>query len=319
MHSFWAACACRNEDIINRTVVSIQGLISVINRHYYGHIEGFRIKVPTIRNIYLNDSMQKQRKDFKLRGEYERRTIEMVHNVIGRTDFDKACTIQINPNIKYHFCNETLRGVFYENRWSLDNCRKHSLFVSQYQYPLKGFHHALEAVFILKKRYPDVHLYTTGRNILKKGIKERLLDTRYEKYIRKIIMDFHLENNVTFLGSLNESEMCARFCETHVFVSASSIENSPNSVGEAMLLGVPTVASDVGGVKNMLEHTKEGYVYQADAPYMLAYYIANIFDDDTLAKTISRNSREHAVRTHNKEDNYERIINIYHEIMTERG
>ena len=97
-------------------------------------------------------------------------------------------------------------------------------------------------------------------------------------------------------------------------MSASSIENSPNSVGEAMLLGVPTVTSDVGGVKNMLEHNKEGFIYQADAPYMLAYYVCRIFDEAQMVSEFSKNAKKHAQITHNREANLETMLNIYKEI-----
>ena len=54
---------------------------------------------------------------------------------------------------------------------------------------------------------------------------------------------------------------------------------SPNSVGEAMILGTPVVSSDVGGVKNMLTHNEEGFLYQHDAPYMLAFYVMELFEN----------------------------------------
>lgn len=93
-----------------------------------------------------------------------------------------------------------------------------------------------------------------------------------------MIRQYKLEKHVTFLGTLNPEDMCMAYINTHIFVSASSIENSPNSVGEAMILGVPTISSDVGGVKNMLVHEQEGYIYPFDEPYMLAYYIKKIFE-----------------------------------------
>ena len=71
--------------------------------------------------------------------------------------------------------------------------------------------------------------------------------------------------------------MCEQYLKANVFVLPSAIENSPNSLGEAMMLGTPTVVSDVGGVKNMIDHEKEGYVYQPDASYMIAYYAGRFF------------------------------------------
>lgn len=316
VHSFLAVTASQNVGMLDKVVISIQGLVSVIAKHFYGHIEGVRIKIPTFKNIYFKDSLVRQRRSFVARGKYERHCIEMVHHVIGRTDWDRACTTQINPEVNYHFCNETLRPLFYENQWKLGECEKHSLFVSQCQYPIKGLHHALEALSILVKRWPDVHLYTTGRDLLQDGIKKRVFDREYERYLRHQIKLFHLEKNVTFLGSLDEEQICERFCKTHVFVSPSSIENSSNSIGEAMILGVPVVAADVGGVKNLMVHEEEGYIYQSDASYMLAYYISKIFENDNLAENISKKGQAHAKQIHDKEKNLKTLLEIYSQIMS---
>ena len=81
-----------------------------------------------------------------------------------------------------------------------------------------------------------------------------------------------------------------------------------------MLLGVPTVASDVGGVKNMLTHGEEGFVYQADAPYMLAYYVKKIFADKDLQKEFSKKAKEHAKETHNIEKNINDVLKVYKKI-----
>lgn len=115
-------------------------------------------------------------------------------------------------------------------------------------------------------------------------------------------------------GFLDEKTMCEEFLRANVFVSPSSIENSPNSVGEAMLLGMPCVSSDVGGVKNLMEHGKEGFVYQADAPYMLAYYVCRIFEDEQLASLLGESAAKKAAATHDRAANTARLAEIYQEI-----
>ena len=95
---------------------------------------------------------------------------------------------------------------------------------------------------------------------------------------------------------------------------SSSIENSPNSLGEAMILGVPCVASDVGGVADLLKHKEEGFVYQTDARYMLAHYVCEIFAYDELALEFSAKARMHVIKTHNKEENTKSMMEIYREI-----
>ena len=146
--------------------------------------------------------------------------------------------------------------------------------MSQAATPIKGLHFMLRAMPEILKNYPDAHLYVAGNDLTKTdSIYGKLKISSFAKYIKRLITEYGLEEKVTFTGSLTEHQMKERFLKSNVFVSPSTIENSPNSLGEAMLLGVPCVSSDVGGVKNLMKHEEEGYVYQTDAPYMLAYYI----------------------------------------------
>lgn len=311
-HSLAMINACEKLGILDKVVINIQGLVSVISNHYNSNLPNKIVNRYTLRDIIKNNNINKQKKEFYKRGKFEVEAIKKCKHVIGRTDWDKACTTQINPNIKYHFCNETLRDSFYKNTWNINKCKKHSIFISQCTYPIKGVHFMLEAMPEILKKYPDAHIYTTGKNPLKLNtFIDKIKITSYQKYIGELIEKYNLQNNVTFLGSLNEEEMCNQFLKSHVFVSPSVIENSPNSVGEAMILGVPTVSSDVGGVKNMLVHDKEGFVYQHDAPYMLAHYVCEIFKNDELALKFSENAKVHANITHDREKNLNDMIGIY--------
>lgn len=86
-----------------------------------------------------------------------------------------------------------------------------------------------------------------------------------------------------------------------------------------MLLGCPVVSSNVGGIADMLDHGTEGFLYQSSAPYMLAWYISRIFDDDSLADKFSRTSRSHAARTHDRKLNLRTLMSIYDSIAAKRG
>lgn len=314
-HSYDAVNACVKLNLTDKVVINIQGMVSIYASHFMANMPYSSLSKRSFRDFIKGDSIKKSRDNFIKRGKYEIEAIKKVHHIIGRTDWDYACTNQINPDAKYHFCNETLRGSFYENKWSLENCKKHTIFVSQCNYPIKGFHMLLEAMPLILKFFPDAKIYTTGRNLLTQtDLKSKLGLTYYEIYLIKLIKKLGLEEHVVFMGGLNEEKMCKAFLDSHVFVSPSSIENSPNSVGEAMILGVPTISSDVGGVKNMLTHGVEGFVYQFDAPYMLAHYVCEIFRNDDLAKTFSQNARQHAASTHNRSENLKTVLEIYREI-----
>ncbi len=314
-HTLEMVNACESLNLLDKTVINIQGLTSIIAKHYYSGLPQKVINRYSFRDFLKRDNVKGQAKAFYKRGQNEIEALKKAKHVIGRTDWDKACTTQINPQLKYHFCGETLRDSFYENEWSLENCEKYSIFISQAQYPIKGFHHLLLAMPKILERFSKAHIYVTGKSPLEVSGVAKLKQTYYNKYLAKLIKDNDLGDKITFLGSLSEDEICKRFLKTHVFVSPSSIENSPNSVGEAMILGVPCVSSYVGGVASMLTHEKDGFLYQGDAPYMLAHYVCEIFSDDILVNNFSENAKNHARHTHDKDLNLTKLKNIYKEIL----
>lgn len=321
-HSFVAACILEKLGLIEHTVVSMQGLVSVIGKFHY--ITGLPPKVVyarTIaefffRSIYLN--IADAQRNMIRQGEKELLILQKNKNCIGRTNFDYACIRQINPHIKYFRCNETLREGFYNNRWNIQKCKKRTVFFSQSHYPVKGVHIFIEALAIIKRKYPDVQVRIVGKNIFeKKSIKDKLVNRSYQKYLRKLIIQYDLRDCIEWLGQQTEEEMIEQYCHSNVFVSASLIENSSNSIGEAMLLGMPIVASDVGGIKSLLEHNKEGILYQETAPYMLADGVIRIFENDDLACQLGENAYKRACITHDREENINNLLGVYKSIARE--
>ncbi|MDE7233229.1 MAG: glycosyl transferase 4, partial [Lachnospiraceae bacterium] len=105
-----------------RTLVGIQGIISAIAKVYMADLPVKVQRKSTFRDRVRKDSIRQQQKKFEKRGEYEIEALKRVGHIAGRTDFDRAETQKINPDAVYHFLNETLRGVFYRDRWNKNNC-----------------------------------------------------------------------------------------------------------------------------------------------------------------------------------------------------
>lgn len=314
-HSLVAAQAFGQPE---KTVVNIQGMTSFYWMHFNTGIPYKELKRFAISNVARGDLLQQAEK-LKKRGEFEIQTIRNVGHVIGRTDWDEACTKEINPDVNYHFCNESLRDSFYMGDWNIASCEKHSIFMSQAATPIKGIQFMLRAMPEILRAYPDAHLYVAGNDLTRTdSLYAKLKISSFARYIKNLISEYGLKDKVTFTGPLNEQQMKERFLKSNVFVSPSTIENSPNSLGEAMLLGVPCVSSDVGGVKNLLKHEEEGFVYQADAPYMLAYYVKRIFHDEELSKQLAKAAQNHAKITHNRENNLNCLLDIYGDICNGR-
>lgn len=302
-------------------IVSIQGLVSVCSRYYLAGISVLEVvKNITLRSIIKNDNMLQLKKQFKKRGEFEIEYIKKVKNVIGRTDWDFSHTKSINQDINYHFCNESLRKLFYTSpKWSVENCERQTIFLSQAHYSVKGLHQVLKALKFLIKEFPNIKIKVGGGNITKtEGVINLLKLTNYGLYIKRLIKDYKLSEHIVFLDSLSEKEMIAEYLKANVFICPSAIENSSNSIGEAQLLGVPTIAAYVGGTPNMIEHNKTGLLYRFEEVEMLAHYISNVFNDDGLASMLSKNGNEVALNRHDRIVNLEKLLSIYKEINNDK-
>ena len=279
--AFIRACGADN------ICVSIQGLVSVYYRYYYAGISSWDIlKNITVRDVIRWDTIFQQKRKFENRGELEKEYLKTVPHIIGRTSWDKAHLWAINPDAEYHFCNETLRPVFYQRKWEYDKCDKHTIFLSQAGYPIKGLHKVLEAMPLVLRHFPDARLRVAGQSIVDKPFYRM---SGYGKYIRLLINKLGLNDKITFLGTLSEEEMCEQYLRANVFICPSSIENSPNSLGEAQIMGVPHLAASVGGVPDMMKGNEE-CLYRFEEVEMLAEKICDVFsmsiyDEEQQIKT----------------------------------
>lgn len=304
--------ACKELNLGDRVVIHIQGLVSIYASH-------FTTGVP---ERYLNlecdgyPTIENQQQIFVQRGKMEITTIQCAKFVIGRTEWDESCIKLIAPEVRYKVCGELLRPGFYHHKekWSRLNCKKHSIFVSQATYPIKGFHFLIKALNYIVNIYPDVHVYVGGASIINESQRKI---SPYGKYLRELILENGLEKNITFLGLLNEEEMIQQYLTANVFVSPSTIENSSNSISEAMFLGAPVIASYVGGTPSLIRHNVDGVLYQCDAVYMLAASICKIFEDKEFADTISYAAIQTASERHDRHNIAENLWAIYKEVSNE--
>lgn len=299
-------------------VVSVQGLVSVYSKYFYAGISFIDIiKNITLRNLIKNDSVFNLKNQFEKRGQLEREYLKTTNHIIGRTNWDYAHAKSLNRIVNYHFCNESLRLCFYSGRkWSIEKRVPQTIFLSQATSPIKGLHQVLKAVILLKPYFPNLSVRVAGSSIVKQETLADLIKlSGYGKYILSIIKKGNLENNIVFLGNLSEEQMAEEYSKANVFICPSSIENSPNSVGEAQIVGVPLVASYVGGMSNMVEDGCTGLLYRFEEVEMLAENIRKIFTDDELAKTLSENGIQVAEKRHHLNVNLKQTIHIYKSII----
>ena len=309
-HALALVNAAEKEGMLSRMAASIQGLCCRIAPHYTDGLPTSALRSRTLRDIMRHDSILTQQAQYAQRGELEIEALRKLTHVIGRTDWDQANALNINPNITYHHCDETLRDVFYTDQWAYSRCRKHRIFASSCAYPVKGFHILLEALTIVRQQYPDTEIAVTGRSFLAGDIKSLARQNGYEKYLRHLVKRNRLDGAVHFLGHLSAQDMKQAYLDANVFVLCSTMENSPNALGEAMLLGLPCVAAEVGGVSSLIG-SQEGILCAPVNLAAMAEGICRVFSMENQAEAMGAAARTRARKTHDPEQNMKDLMDIY--------
>lgn len=120
---------------------------------------------------------------------------------------------------------------------------------------------------------------------------------------------------VTFTGPVDAPTLAGFLLKANVFVCPSWIENSSNSIAEAMLMGTPCVASFTGGLTTTLTHRETALMYPPGDSALLAAAAGRIFDDDALALRLTSAAKSVALRRHEPQGIVTRQLEIYQAVM----
>lgn len=292
------------------TVISIQGLLGPYStaRHFFGPLSPMEIfKSLRLIELPVGLGLVWQYIDIKRGAKREKKILSAVEGLLGRTEWDHAHARVANPNAVYCHVGEIMRPIFYESQWSLDNCERQTIVYTNAGHPRRGTENLLSSMALLRREFPNIRLRLTGR------VSER---SGYGRFIRRRINELGLDDRVDFLGYLDSQAITHELLRSHVFAITSYIENSPNSLAEAMLVGMPCIASFVGGIPDMVSNGDTGLLYPVDDVPLLASKIRQVFLDDKLAIRLARNARSVARERHDPRRVTEQLITAYERILT---
>lgn len=246
---------------------------------------------------------------FRRNAEREIETIQSCHYFMGRTDWDKGLIGLFNPEARYFHCEEALRPSFLEKTklWTWHEPEGKRRIISTISRPwYKGCDLILKTAKLMK-RFTDIDFEWSVY-----GIQEmRFFESKYGIKAMDV--------GVRTMGTASPEELTDALTEADCYVHPSYIDNSPNSVCEAQILGVPVLATHVGGIGSLVDDGKSGLLFPANDPYMLASLLKRVLHDRDMAETLSNGARQQAVLRHDPETIRKTLIYIYKEMIDENN
>jgi glycosyltransferase involved in cell wall biosynthesis len=142
-------------------------------------------------------------------------------------------------------------------------------------------------------------------------------DAKYGAAVRERIAELGLGAKVELLGSRSPDELVDEYRRAAVLVLASGQENSPMVIGEAMAVGVPVVATRVGGVRYLVEDGVSGYLADVGDVDTLAARVSELLLDDARRTDFGAEARASAARRFRSVDVAGRVRDVYLEALQE--
>lgn len=226
-----------------------------------------------------------------------------IRYISGRTDWDKSFIDLINPNAKYFYCSEMIRTEFYNTRW---NGTQNGIILATISYGLyKGLEILVAAFLLLREHKIMVSLRLIGDVVgsdLGKLVENKFINNPYYKEIQ-------------FLGPMDAKDIVTEMANANIFVLPAHIENSPNSLCEALLVGVPSISANVGGIKSILRDGIDGILYDSKDVFALAFAVKSLLADEQRQRYFSENARLTAHIRHNRKEILNTLMNIYQKVI----
>ena len=312
---FWASIY-RKGYIGVPTILDMQGLLAPYTDYYYG---GLSIK-EIFKSIHLKEIIMPSRtlfhkkEVFRKRGMSETANIKSFKHISYQSQWVKNYISFVNPSAILYPTKIMLRKAFLDSqKWNFHNAGDSPVVFSTCSAAVtyKGMHIIIKAVALLKSKYPKIKLKLAG-NI---NVGNKLLDG-YSVFLNNLIKKFGLQENVIYLGSLDENQIIAHLQEANVCVIPSFIETYCLAFAESMIVGTPTIASFAGAMPELAENGKEALYYNSVDYYTCAALIDKVLQDKELADHLSVSGRARRMSENNMDAVVKTQLEIYANVLS---
>lgn len=219
-----------------------------------------------------------------------------------RTGFDSGYVHLHNPLANIYMIPEIMGASYFTCNWKAEKDPS-VLFVGELC-RRKGIEDLLEAVKQVSVPITDIRVRIVGTGV-----------PSYVKFLQQKCEDLGIVRHIEFLGYRSPEQLARLHEESQTLVLPSLMDNSPNCVAEAMVSGLPVIATDVGGIRSLIEENKTGLLVPSHSPDKLAQTITALLQDINLRKTISNCAKAIARPRHDPKTVTEATISAYRDVI----
>ena len=296
-------------------VISIQGNLTIYQHKYHSGFFGKFLKkkqgnISLKSLLFGNKNFYKGYKNMEKMAEIEGRHLKLAKNIIGRTAWDKRITRILSPRSEYYIGNEMLRNKFYKTKWNnIYKSGKIILFTTNGDAYYKGFETLCYSLNLLNEMGLNIEWRVAGvsENSLINTITKQHLGEKYPNL------------GLVLLGSIDESRLINNMKVSHLYIMPSHIENSPNNHCEAMIVGMPCIATLAGGTSSIMKDGVEGVLIQDGDPWVMAGAVLELIKNGKLALELGVKAREKALLRHDKKRITTSLLETYNSIIIDNN
>jgi glycosyltransferase involved in cell wall biosynthesis len=265
--------------------------------------------VVTIHGLIEQEIALETRLTRRLRGWARRR-------LVGRVFARMRNVIVLSPAVEEHYRSSLLRA----RTWTIENPvddlffrqrrepQPGVLLFSGLVIPRKGVRNLLQALALVRREVPRAKLRIAG------GFPR----PEYEASVRAELARLDLGEAVRFLGPIPPEELAREYARAACLVLVSRQETLPVAVQEAMAVGLPVIASPVGGVPHLVRDGENGFLVPHGDPAALAERMVRILRDEALRERLAAAGRAVAEERFRLDDVCRRTLDVYREVLASR-
>jgi glycosyltransferase involved in cell wall biosynthesis len=236
----------------------------------------------------------------KLTEEYGRR---LVPHVILISDYVRKFLPGKNKTRKTWLIENPVADSYFDVEWEFEPGR---IFCCSRIRPLKNILGMIKAFALIAGQFPDAQLRIAGT-----------VDTGYLKTCERRATAEGIRDKVHFLGGLSIKDVQFELSRANCLVVPSFQENAPLSIAEAMAVGIPVVAAEVGGIPRMIEYGKTGFLVDPHDTKNISQTVMKILSDEALALSMGRSAKKAAVKRFKASAVCEKTLQAYRDVLSE--